>query len=134
MFPIKQETFVAFLLWARVTRRLAFNTVQNACHTGLSLWCVSQGINYGDPKTEYGPVLNATMVTLLRAYGNTEKVTEALLYTHFVDLLRKTDLTKEEDCHVLAIVAFICMGTYRPNSITHMTLNDLSFTLYNYKN
>ncbi len=99
----------------------------------MSLWCISQGINYGDPKTEYGTILNSTIVTLLHTYGNTEKVTDALLYTHFVDLLRKTNLTKEEDCRILAIVAFICMETYRPNSITHMTIDDLSFKLYNHK-
>jgi hypothetical protein len=72
-------------------------------------------------------------VILLRAYGNTEKVTDVLLYTHFVDLLRKTDLTKEEDCRILAIVAFICMGTYHPNSITHMIIDDLLFKLYNHE-
>jgi hypothetical protein len=73
------------------------------------------------------------MVTLLRVYGNTEKVTDMLLYTHFVDLLCKTDLTKEEDCRILAIIAFICMGTYHLNSITHMTIDDLLFKLYNHK-
>jgi hypothetical protein len=133
MFPIKQKTFVAFLLWAKVTCRLAFNTIQNACHTRLNLWCINQSVNYDDPKTKYDAILNSIIVTLLCAYSNTEKVTDALLYTYFVNLLRKINLIKEENCCIFAIVAFIYMEIYHFNSITHMTIDDLSFKLYNHK-
>ncbi len=91
-------------------------------------------MNYNNLKTEYNAVLNFIMVTLLRAYNNTKKVTNALLYSHFVDLLRKTDLIKEENCYILTIVAFICISTYCFNSITHITVSDLLFKLYNHKN
>jgi hypothetical protein len=91
-------------------------------------------VNYSDSKTEYGAILNFIMMTLLCAYGNTEKVTDVLLYYHFVDLLCKTDLIKEEDCCIFAIIVFICIGTYHSNSITHITVSNLLFKLYNYKN
>ncbi len=99
----------------------------------MSLWCVSQDVNYSNPKTKYDVILNSTIVTLLHAYDNIKKVTNTLLYTHFINLLRKTNLTKEKDCHIFAIVAFICMRTYHPNNITHMTIDNLLFKLYNYE-
>ena len=67
----------------------------------------------GDLQAEYGKMISSTMITLLRAFGNSEKVTEAFLTSHFVELLKKTDLTNEKECCVLAIIAFICMTTFR---------------------
>jgi hypothetical protein len=46
------------------------------------------------------------MITLLHAFGNFEKVTDALLTFHYVDLLKKTNLKDEKKCRVLAIIGF----------------------------
>ena len=96
---------------------------------GLCHWITRRGANYGDPQRDYGKIISATMVTLLRAFGNAEKTTDALLTSHFLDLLHKTNLVNECDVRCLSIIAFICMGTYRPNSIKHMMLQDLQFTI-----
>jgi hypothetical protein len=73
------------------------------------------------------------MVILLYTYNNTEKVIDVLLYMHFVDLLHKTDLIKEKNYYIFTILAFIYIRTYCFNSITHMTIDDLLFKLYNHK-
>ncbi len=67
------------------------------------------------------------MITLLRAFGNFEKVTDVLLTFYYVDLLKKTNLKDEKECRVLAIIAFICMTTFRPTTIEHMVIGDLTF-------
>ena len=82
---------------------------------------------YGDLQKEYSKVISSTMITLLRAFGNSKKITDALLTSHFVNLLKKTNLKDEKECRVLAIIAFICMTTFRPNTIEHMVIGDLTF-------
>jgi hypothetical protein len=67
------------------------------------------------------------MITLLHAFGNSEKVTDTLLTSHYVDLLKKTNLKDEKKCHILAIIAFICMTTFKPTTIEHMVIGDLTF-------
>ncbi len=37
LFPIHQNTFQAFLLWAQVIRGFAYNIVMNACNQKLCL-------------------------------------------------------------------------------------------------
>jgi hypothetical protein len=91
-------------------------------------------VNYSDLKTKYDAFLNFIIVTLLYAYNNTKKVIDTLLYSYFIDLLHKTDLTKKEDCCIFAIIAFIYINIYHFNSITYMTVSDLLFKLYNHKN
>jgi hypothetical protein len=67
------------------------------------------------------------MITLLRAFGNSEKVTDALLTSYYVDLLKKTNLKDQKECYILAIIAFICITTFRPITIEHMVIGDLTF-------
>jgi hypothetical protein len=88
---------------------------------------MKHGPQYGNPQKEYGKVILSTMITILRAFGNSEKVTDALLTFHYVDLLKKTNLKDEKECCILAIIAFICMTTFRSTTIEHMVIGDLTF-------
>jgi coenzyme F420-reducing hydrogenase beta subunit len=127
LFLIHQGTFQAFLLWAQVVYRFAYNTIMNACNQELCLWLIKHGPQYGDPQKEYGKVISSTMITLLRAFGNFEKVTDALLTSHYMDLLKKTNLKDKKKCRILAIIAFICMTTFRPTTIEYMVIGNLTF-------
>jgi hypothetical protein len=88
---------------------------------------MKQGPQYDNPQKKYDKVISSTMITLLRAFGNFEKVINALFTFHFMDLLKKTNLKNEKECRVLAIIAFICMTTFQPNTIEYMIIGDLSF-------
>jgi hypothetical protein len=88
---------------------------------------MKQGPQYDDPQKEYNKVIFSTIITLLCAFSNSEKVTDALFTSHFVDLFKKTNLKNEKECCILTIIAFICMTTFRPNTIKHMIISDLSF-------
>jgi hypothetical protein len=88
---------------------------------------MKHGPQYGDPQKEYGKVISSTMITLLCAFGNSEKVIDALLTSHYVNLLKKTNLKDEKECCILAIIAFICMTTFRPTTIEHIVIGDLTF-------
>ena len=130
LFPINQATYVGFLFWARVTKKRAFNTVMNACVHGLNLYCMMKSVtNFDYPQQEYGKVINATLITLLHAFGNTKRKTEVLLTEHFFHLMKNTNFAIEDEVRNLAIIAFICLGTYRSNSIEHMQLGDLAWSL-----
>ena len=77
--------YQAFLIWARCYKKLAFNTVVNACVNGLMLYLCQQG---GDVDIDemYNIRINGTLIMLLRAFGNKERVTEALLTSHFIEV------------------------------------------------
>jgi hypothetical protein len=85
------------------------------------------GPQYGNLQKEYDKVISSTIITLLHAFDNFEKVIDVLFTSHFIDLLKKTNLKNEKECRVLAIIAFICMTTFQLNTIEHMIIGDLSF-------
>jgi hypothetical protein len=53
---------------------------------------MKHGLQYGDLQKEYGKVILSTIITLLHTFGNFEKVTDVLLTSYYVDLLKKTNL------------------------------------------
>jgi hypothetical protein len=50
---------------------------------------MKHGLQYGNPQKKYGKVISFTIITLLHAFSNFEKITDALLTSHYVDLLKK---------------------------------------------
>jgi hypothetical protein len=70
----------------------------NACNQGLCLWLMKHGLQYGDPQKKYDKVISSTIITLLYAFSNSEKVTDVLLTSHYVNLLKKTNLKDEKKC------------------------------------
>jgi hypothetical protein len=138
LFPINEHVFGFFLVWCRVVQRLKFNSIQGniyfillkilgMCKNGLVLYLIANG--YQVITDEYNDMLNGIMIILLRAFGNQETITDAVLTSHFHQMLQVTDLNNELECRTMAIIAFICSGCYRPTSIKHMKLKDLKFEI-----